>query len=136
MPITKPVRASSVVRRRARTLWTVSLAPHPRRCAPGRGKPTTLMLQRIVAVAQPKGAIEEFLTRDVVDLTWEISRVRRLKAALLRDATSKGIQRILSTIGYGLGLDMRSSEEFAAGWASGDADTRREFAEKDRHYDG
>jgi hypothetical protein len=82
---------------------------------------------RIVAVAQPKDAIEEFLTRDVVDLTWEILRLRRLKGGLLRAAASKGVHRILSTIGYGQGLDMRSSYEFATEWASGNASTRTEF---------
>ena len=56
---------------------------------------------RIVAVAQPKDAIEEFLTRDVVDLTWEILRSRRLKGGLLRAAVSKGVHRILTTIGHG-----------------------------------
>ena len=53
---------------------------------------------RIVALAQPKDPIEEFLTRDVVDLTWEILRLRRLKGGLLRAAVSKGVHRILLTI--------------------------------------
>ena len=82
---------------------------------------------RIVAVAQPKDAIEEFLTRDVVDLTWEILRLRRLKGGLLRAAVSKGVHRILSTIGYGPDID--SVDYFAANWASGKADFRREFEE-------
>jgi hypothetical protein len=43
---------------------------------------------RIVAIAQPKDPIEEFLTRDVVDLTWEILRLRRLKGGLLRQGCS------------------------------------------------
>ena len=34
---------------------------------------------RIVKAAQPRDAIEEFLLRDVVDLTWEILRLRRVK---------------------------------------------------------
>ena len=38
----------------------------------------------IVSGAQPRDAIEEFLTRDVIDLTWEVLRLRRLKAGLLR----------------------------------------------------
>jgi hypothetical protein len=29
---------------------------------------------RIVAVAQPKDAIEDLLTRDVIDLSWEVLR--------------------------------------------------------------
>jgi hypothetical protein len=82
---------------------------------------------RIVAVAQPKRAIEEFLIRDVVDLTWEIFRLRRLKAALLRAAASKGVHRILSTTGYG--PDISSVDDFAAKWASGNAGRLREFEE-------
>jgi hypothetical protein len=35
----------------------------------------TGVAERIVAVARPTDAIEEFLTRDVVDLTWEILRL-------------------------------------------------------------
>jgi hypothetical protein len=93
---------------------------------------------RIVAVAQPKDAIEEFLTRDVVDLTWEILRLRRSKGGLLRAAASKGVHRILSTIGYG--PDISSVDDFAAKWASGNAGSRRQFEEMlkkaGRLYDG
>src|SRR5580658_2864455 len=37
---------------------------------------------RIVAAAQPRDAIEDLLTRDVIDLSWEVLRLRRLKAGL------------------------------------------------------
>jgi hypothetical protein len=87
---------------------------------------------RIVALAQPKDPIEEFLTRDVVDLTWEILRSRRLKGGLLRAAVSKGVHRILLTIGYGRdqwGPGNDSVDYFAEKWASGNADRRREFEE-------
>lgn len=104
----------------------VGIAPAP--LLPGDAEADYLgVAGRIVAVAQPKDAIEEFLTRDVVDLTWEILRLRRLKGGLLRAAASKGVRRILSTIGYGQGLDMRRSDEFATEWASGNASTRTEF---------
>ena len=39
---------------------------------------------RIVRAAKPRDAIEEFLTRDVVDLTWEVLRLRRFKAGILK----------------------------------------------------
>src|SRR5271166_1739941 len=42
------------------------------------------LVARIVAAAQPRDAIEEFLTSDVIALTWEIRRLRRLKAGILR----------------------------------------------------
>ena len=35
---------------------------------------------RVVRAAKPRDAIEEFLIRDVVDLTWEILRLRRIKS--------------------------------------------------------
>jgi hypothetical protein len=54
---------------------------------------------RIVAIAKPGDAIEEFLTRDVFDLQWEILRLRRMKAGLLRAGTGEGVDRILSTVG-------------------------------------
>ncbi|MGA8586045.1 MAG: hypothetical protein WB715_19820, partial [Roseiarcus sp.] len=89
---------------------------------------------RIVAVAQPKDPIEEFLTRDVVDLTWEILRSRRLKGGLLRAAVSKGVHRILTTIGHGHDpwaprTDLVDHFHFAAKWASGDTSYRDEFDE-------
>jgi hypothetical protein len=84
---------------------------------------------RIVAVAQPRDAIEEFLTRDAVDLTWEILRMRRMKAGLLRARATKGVGRILSTIGEKdkFPRDVFDGPDFAQKWASGDASTRREF---------
>jgi hypothetical protein len=40
--------------------------------------------ERIVGAASPWDAIEEVRIRDVVDLTWEILRLRRDKAGILR----------------------------------------------------
>ena len=70
------------------------------------------------------------MTRDVVDLTWEILRLRRSKSGLLRAAASKGVRRILSTIGYRRNPFRRDNEpadNFAAEWAAGDASARDEF---------
>ena len=48
---------------------------------PGEQEPDYAnLVARIVAVAQPSDAIEDLLTRDVIDLTWEIFRLRRVKA--------------------------------------------------------
>jgi len=38
---------------------------------------------RAVAAVKPRDFIEEILLRDVVDLTWEIIRLRKLKSRLL-----------------------------------------------------
>ena len=55
---------------------------------------------RIVRAAKPRDAIEEFLVRDVVDLTWEILRLRRIKAGILRASMGTGVQRVLVGLGH------------------------------------
>jgi hypothetical protein len=70
---------------------------------------------RIVAVAQPRDAIEDLLTRDVIDLSWEVLRLRRLKAGLLRGAIGSGISEVM----YRLGYEEESAGELAANWAAG-----------------
>jgi hypothetical protein len=53
-------------------------------------------LAGISAVVKPKDFLEEIWTRDVVDLTWEILRMRRLKAALVTSALSIGLKELLA----------------------------------------
>src|SRR5271165_871038 len=50
---------------------------------------------RIVCASGPRDAIEEFLIRDVVDLTWEILRLRRAKAGILKSSMGAGVRDIL-----------------------------------------
>ena len=85
---------------------------------------------RIVAVAQPRDAIEELLTRDVIELTWDISRLRRMKAGLLRATVGDGVRRILSKI-EDVDHDYdkrRNADLYAQDWARGIVSVRREFA--------
>ena len=44
---------------------------------------------------KPSGVLEEIWVRDVVDLTWEVFRFRRLKAGLLSFAMSDGVRDVL-----------------------------------------
>jgi len=53
---------------------------------------------RIVRAAKPRDAIEEFLIRDVVDLTWEILRLRRVKAGILRASVADGVSEVLAGV--------------------------------------
>jgi len=78
----------------------------------------------IVKAAHPKDAIEDLLTRDVIDLSWEVLRQRRLKARLLRGATSSGISSVM----YRLGYEEESAEELAANWAAGKKAAQNEVA--------
>ncbi len=80
---------------------------------------------RIVAVAQPRDAIEEFLTR-VVDGIWEILRLCRLKAGLLRMACSDGVRSVASKLGYKL-TSMGTVHDLSVKSMSGDAAARDQY---------
>ena len=70
---------------------------------------------RIVKTAPPRDAIEDLLTRDVIDLSWDVLRLRRLKAGLLRGAISSSIFQVMCRLGYEEG----SAGELAYNWAAG-----------------
>ena len=80
----QPTGVSDVVDR------VVGIAPAP--LLPGEREADYVnVIARVVAVARPRDAIEEFLTRDVIDLTWDIFRLRRMKVGLLRASAGKGV---------------------------------------------
>jgi hypothetical protein len=54
---------------------------------------------RITAAVAPANVIEEIWVRDVVDLVWEVVRLRRLKASLFTIGASDGMAAILRGIG-------------------------------------
>jgi hypothetical protein len=69
----------------------------------------------IVKAATPRDAIEDLLTRDVIDLSWDVLRLRRLKAGLLRGAIGSGIFQVM----YRLGYEEEFAGELAANWVAG-----------------
>ena len=67
----------------------VAMAPAP--VLPGENQSLyDQMARRIVKEAKPQDSIEELLIRDVIDLTWEVLRMRRLKVGLLRGSMATG----------------------------------------------
>ena len=70
---------------------------------------------RLVSASGPGDAIEEFLIRDVVDLTWEILRLRRAKAGILKSSMGDGVPNFLFSVGLAL-----ESTTLSLGWAAGD----------------
>ena len=83
---------------------------------------------RIVRAAKPRDAIEEFLIRDVIDLTWEILRLRRLKAGLLRASIDNGVREVMDSLGYGEGRRYGYVRELAGSWAAGEKSAKKEVA--------
>ena len=89
----KPIHFSAVLDRVA------GIAPAP--LLPGEQEAEyATHVARIVAAAQPRDAIEDLLTRDVIDLSWDVLRLRRLKAGLLRGAISSSIYQVMCRLGY------------------------------------
>ncbi len=77
----------------------LNLAPQP--VLPGESEEDFLALAaQVFASAEPKNGIEEILIRDIIDQTWEIQRLRRAKAGLLKLAWSDGLNHVLYDIGY------------------------------------
>jgi hypothetical protein len=77
----------------------------------------------VTAAVEPADVIEEFWVRDVVDLTWEALRLRRLKAELLRSSTAKGLQKVLEP------LVRLGSYDLANAWYARDYNARQRVQE-------
>ena len=73
---------------------------------------------RFSATIKPKDILEEMWTRDVVDLTWDVLRMRRLKAALLTSVMSEGMDKIL----HRLLLDWSDAHDLSKAWSARDPD--------------
>ena len=65
--------------------------------------PALLLPGENQADAKPRDAIEEFLVRDVIDLTWEVFRLRRARAGVLVASMSDGVRKVLDGLGHGRG---------------------------------
>lgn len=61
------------------------------------------LLAQVGAAVAPRDIIEEIWVRDIVDLSWEVIRLRRLKASLLSQNAWRGVASLLLPItDYGL----------------------------------
>jgi hypothetical protein len=66
---------------------------------------------RIAATVAPQNALEQVWVRDVVDLTWEVVRLRRLKAHLFTIGAVDGLAAIMRGLG-------EQYDTKAHGWAA------------------
>src|SRR5215813_9537981 len=84
---------------------------------------------RIRAVLQPRDVFEELWARDVADLAWEVLRLRRLKANLMRACAHEGMIEVLDPLLDSLARDGDNddheepcSDEVAEQWFVHDAE--------------
>jgi hypothetical protein len=107
--------------------WLGGVAPAP--LLPGEdGTEYAKFTAQFLAVVKPRDFIEEILARDAIELSWEILRLRRLKAGLLRMACSDGVRSVAGKLGYKLS-PLGSVYDFSAKWMSGDTAAREKFDE-------
>ena len=73
------------------------------------------LLEEVRRQVVPKDAIEKIYVRDVVDLTWELMRSRRIKVALLHKGQVRAVQQLTSSENWpGLDADAKWSVRTAA----------------------
>jgi hypothetical protein len=69
------------------------------------------LVARVNASLKPADVLEHVFIRDVVDLAWEVLRLRRLKASLMATAAQAGVARLLEPL---LDEPERAARDFAA----------------------
>jgi hypothetical protein len=79
------------------------------------------LLARVSGAVGPSDMLEEIWVRDVVDLVWEASRLRRLKSSLIDASIHEGLTEILRIF---VGWD---AEELAKSWVRNDVKAREEI---------
>ena len=57
------------------------------------------LLSRVTGAVNPKDIIEEIWVYDIVDLVWEILRLRGLKLTLLSASAGRGLEKLYQTHG-------------------------------------
>jgi len=70
------------------------------------------LLARVTKTIKPADIIEEMWVRDLVDLVWEVLRLRRLKASLFAGRAYQGVEKAL----FAMGAD--HVFELSRGWAA------------------
>jgi hypothetical protein len=75
------------------------------------------LLVRISAAVNPADILEDIWVRDVVDFTWEIFSLRRLKANLMTATEYRGIRAVLEPI-----IDFDDADTLATKWAARNPD--------------
>jgi hypothetical protein len=84
------------------------------------------LAKRVVDTTMPRDTIEELLIRDVIDLSWEILRLRRVKGGILKTSMNRGVERVLDAMDYGRDVSFSYSGQLSKMWMAGDKDARKE----------
>jgi hypothetical protein len=75
------------------------------------------LLARVSDVVKPADVLEEIWLQDVVDLSWEVGKLRRMKAEFLDSSAHRGLRKVLDRL-----LGWKESQDLTAQWAAGNPD--------------
>ena len=75
------------------------------------------LLGRVSDVVKPADVLEEIWLQDVVELSWEVARLRRMKAEFLNSSAHRGLRKLLDGL-----LGWKESQDLTARWAGRDPD--------------
>jgi hypothetical protein len=73
------------------------------------------LLARLTGTLKPSDALEDIWVRDVVDLVWEVFRLRRLKAHLMRASAYEGLAQVLKPL-----VKWETHDDLAQQWHAGE----------------
>jgi|GEM_PF-2878898 len=76
---------------------------------------------RVVAAVAPKDGLEEFWVEDVTVLIWEMQRLRRIKAGIIRAAMPDALEAILKPV-----TDSATAASLVNGWRVQDANAQQQ----------
>ena len=79
------------------------------------------LLARVTAAVKPADAIEAIWVRGIVELAWDMARLRRFKASLLQVAAHAGLWRVLISL-----VDRQEAGRLSEAWGRQDAEAMAE----------
>ena len=78
------------------------------------------LLARFSDLVKPADLLEEVWLQDVVDLSWEVTRLRRSKADFLNSSAHRGLRKVLDPL-----LGWKEGQDLTAQWAAQDPEARK-----------
>jgi len=82
------------------------------------------LLKRVSVAVRPRDFLDEIWVRDIVDLYWEMLRLRRLKAGLLNASMGDGLRAVLGSL-RSTGSSSLTTEALVQSWLNGSPDSRK-----------
>jgi len=71
------------------------------------------LLSRVSSFVKPRDILEQIWVQDLVDITWEVFRLRRLKASLMTANAYKGLKEVLVPL-----VDWPEPDDLFKAWAA------------------